>query len=102
MRLGRRAIAESGRGALDSMDGWHLSASEEAFVDEDRRQAETAEPISAEAVGTLVAFLDMNGFERRRRTIVRRLRALRDSEQFATLPDDLRERIREIVADAES
>ncbi|HXH97529.1 MAG TPA: hypothetical protein VNH40_10000 [Gaiellaceae bacterium] len=68
----------------------------------DNRRAETATgPLSAEAVGTLVAFYDLNGFERRRYTIVRRLRALRDSDQFAMLPQDLRERIREIVAAAE-
>jgi hypothetical protein len=100
MRLGRRTVADSGRDALDSTHERHLSASEEAFVNDDRQAETTAGPLSAEAVGTLVAFYDMNGFERRRYTIVRRLQALRDSDQFATLPEDLRERIREIVAAA--
>jgi hypothetical protein len=50
-------------------------------------------------VGTLVAFLDTDGFDRRRFSIVNRLRKLHDSEQFATLPEDLRERVREIVAE---
>jgi hypothetical protein len=57
-------------------------------------------PITAEAVGTLVAFLDSGGVDRRRYPIVNRLRALQESEQFATLPEDLRNRVREIVADA--
>jgi hypothetical protein len=56
-------------------------------------------PISPEGVGALVAFLDTNGFDRRRFTIVNRLRKLRDSDQFATLPEDLRERVQEIVAE---
>lgn len=100
MRLGRRAVADRGRDAVHSTYERHLSASEEAFVNEDREQQEDG-PISAEAVGTLVAYLETNGFERRRFSVVRRLRAIRDSKQFATLPDDLRERIRQIVADAE-
>jgi hypothetical protein len=58
-------------------------------------------PLSAAAVGTLVAFLDTSGLDRRRYRIVNRLRAMQDSEEFATLPDDLRARVREIVADAE-
>jgi hypothetical protein len=58
-------------------------------------------PISVGAVGALVAFLDTSGFDRRRFKAVNRLRALRDSEQFETLPDDLRLRVREIVADTD-
>jgi hypothetical protein len=58
-------------------------------------------PISAGAVGALVAFLDTSGFDRRRFKAVNRLRALRDSEQFETLPEDLRQRVREIVADTD-
>jgi hypothetical protein len=57
-------------------------------------------PVSAEAVGTLVAFHDTSGFDRRRYEVVNRLRALQDSDQFATLPEDLRQRVREIVTDA--
>lgn len=58
-------------------------------------------PISAEAVGALVAFLGTSGLDRRRFRIVNRLRTLQDSDQFASLPEDLRDRVREIVADAE-
>lgn len=69
-------------------------------MNEDHQRRAAAAPISAEAVGTLVAFLDTNAFERRRYSVVRRLQAIHDSEQFATLPEDLRARIRAIVADA--
>jgi hypothetical protein len=62
---------------------------------------EGANPISAGAVGTLVAFYDTHAFKQRRYAIVQRLRALRDSDAFATLPEDLQERVREIVAQAE-
>ena len=57
-------------------------------------------PVSAEAVGALVAFLDSRGVDRRRYRILSRLRALHDSDDFAKLPDDLRERVREIVDEA--
>jgi hypothetical protein len=59
----------------------------------------TRQPVSPEGVATLIAFLDTGAFDRRRYTILSRLRALHDSDQFAALPDDLRQRIREIVAD---
>lgn len=55
--------------------------------------------VSAGAVGALIAFLDTSGgFDHRRFRAVSRLRALRDSEEFETLPEDLRQRVREIVA----
>jgi hypothetical protein len=57
--------------------------------------------ISTEAAETLVWLLDTDGLDRGRYRIVNRLRAIRDSDEFATLPDDLRKRIREIVAGAE-
>ena len=62
-------------------------------------QGSANRPTSVEAVGTLVAFLDTSGFDRRRDRIVNRLRALRDSDEFANLPEDLRDRVRQIVAD---
>jgi hypothetical protein len=65
------------------------------------RRADWTGPISAEAVGTLVAFYDTHAFKQRRYTIVQRLRALRDSAAFETLPEDLRQRVREIVDQAE-
>jgi hypothetical protein len=62
----------------------------------------TPEPeISAEAVQTLVWLADSAGVDRRRHRIVNRLRSVRNSEQFAALPEALRERVREIVADSE-
>jgi hypothetical protein len=56
---------------------------------------------SADAVETLVWLLDTNGVDRRRYRIVNRLRSVRDSDEFATLPEDLRERVRQIVAESE-
>ena len=56
---------------------------------------------SAEAVETLVWLLDTNGVDRRRYRIVNRLRSVRDSDEFATLPEDLRERVCQIVANSE-
>lgn len=55
-------------------------------------------PISAEEAGMLVWLLDAEGaVDRRRSPIVNRLRLLRDSEEFADLPESLRQRVREIV-----
>jgi hypothetical protein len=56
--------------------------------------------ISTEAVETLVWLAESKGVDRRRHRIVNRLRAVRESDGFATLPDELRERVREIVADS--
>jgi hypothetical protein len=53
--------------------------------------------LTADAVGTLVWLAESSGVDRRRYRIVNRLRAVRDSDQFATLPEDLQERVREIV-----
>jgi hypothetical protein len=62
----------------------------------------TPEPgISAEAVQTLVWLAGSASVDRRRHRIVNRLRSVRDSEHFAALPEALRERVREIVADSE-
>jgi hypothetical protein len=72
-----------------------------AFVNGGDDGAKRDRPISAEAVGALVAFLDSSGLDRRRYSVSIRLRRIRDSDQFATLPEDLQERIREIVADSE-
>ena len=56
--------------------------------------------ISAEAVETLVWLLD-TGVDRRRHRIVTRLRSVRDTNEFASLPEVLRERVRQIVAESE-
>lgn len=70
--------------------GWRELVSE---ADENNAQR-----ASAEAVETLVWLAESRGVDRRRYTIVNRLRAVRDGNQFAALPEDLRERVREIVA----
>jgi hypothetical protein len=62
----------------------------------------TPEPaISTEAVETLLWLAESKGIDRGRYRIVNRLRAVRNSEHFGALPEALRERVREIVADAE-
>jgi hypothetical protein len=57
---------------------------------------------SADAVETLVWLLETPAVDHRRYRIVNRLRSVRDSEGFATLPEDLRDRVRQIVSDSES
>jgi hypothetical protein len=56
---------------------------------------------SAETVETLVWLWNSDGLDRRRYRIVNRLRSVRGSDEFSSLPEDLRERVREIVAEAE-
>jgi len=56
---------------------------------------------AAETVETLVWLLETPGVDRRRYRIVNRLRSVRDSDEFATLPEDLRESVRKIVAESE-
>jgi hypothetical protein len=56
-------------------------------------------PFFAEGIGMLIALMDNGTVDRRR--IVERLRRVRDSDDFAMLPEDLRERVREIIGDAE-
>ena len=63
------------------------------------REGQTGRPVSAEAVATLVWLVESRGVDRRRYRIVGRLRAVRDSDQYANLPEDLRARVREIVAE---
>jgi hypothetical protein len=71
----------------------------EASVNEGERKGEGS--ISAEAAGTLVWLLENQGVDRRRYAIVNRLRRLRDSEDFATLPEFLRQRVREIIDESD-
>jgi hypothetical protein len=59
-------------------------------------------PLSTEAVGTLIWLLDGHSLDRRRYSVLNRLRRVRDSSQFETLPDALRQQVRQIIADAES
>jgi hypothetical protein len=69
-------------------------------VSEHEGRGRPSRPISAEAVGTLVWLLDSSSVDRRRYAILNRLRAVRDSDQFESLPDALRDKVRQIIADA--
>jgi hypothetical protein len=53
--------------------------------------------VSAEAAGSLIAFLETGGLRSRRHVVISRLRSLCDSEEFPSLPDDLQQKIREVV-----
>ena len=55
--------------------------------------------VTAEAVETLVWLAESKGIDRRRHRIVHRLRSVHDSEGFAALPEDLRARVREVIAE---
>jgi hypothetical protein len=63
------------------------------------RARQIRQPTSVEGAATLVWILDSGAVDSRRYTVVNRLRRLKDSDEFATLPEDLRQRIREILAD---
>ena len=72
-----------------------------AFMSEHEQGETPGRPFVAEGVGMLIALLDTGALDRRRYTVVNRLRQLQHTDDFASLPEDLRERIREITADAE-
>jgi hypothetical protein len=57
--------------------------------------------LSVDEVETLVWLLGNDGLDNRRYRVVNRLRSVRDSDGFASLPEDLRMRVREIVAETE-
>ena len=66
----------------------------------DHEQEETPDRLFfAEGVGMLIALLDAGTLSRPR--VVNRLRQLQHTDDFASLPEDLRERIREIIGGAE-
>jgi hypothetical protein len=66
----------------------------------EHEQGETPDRLMfAEGVGMLIALLDAGTLGRPR--VVNRLRQLQRTDDFASLPEDLRERIREITADTE-
>jgi hypothetical protein len=71
------------------------------FVSEHEQEETPPRLMFAEGVGMLIALLDTGALDRRRYTVVNRLRQLQHTDDFASLPEDLRERIREITADAE-
>jgi hypothetical protein len=54
-------------------------------------------PVTAEAAGTLVAFLETGALEARSYLAVRRLRELQQTQDFAALPQDLQDRIRAVI-----
>jgi hypothetical protein len=72
-----------------------------AFMSEHEQGETPARLMFAEGVGMLIALLDTGALDRRRYTAVNRLRQLQHTDDFASLPEELRERIREITADAE-
>jgi hypothetical protein len=67
-----------------------------------RDRDETGKPLSAEGAATLVSLLETRALVLHRAQVVDRLRELRDSAEFEALPDDLRDRIREVVSAAET
>jgi hypothetical protein len=77
-----------------------LQRDRRGLVSETDRTPEQA--IAADTVWTLVWLLETPAVDRRRYRMVNRLRMVRDREDFATLPEDLRERVRQIVAESES
>jgi hypothetical protein len=70
-------------------------------VSEDDRRRRQDRPISTETVGTLIWLLDTNNLDRRRYSVLNRLRAVRESAAFETLPDALRQKVREVLDDAD-
>jgi hypothetical protein len=62
------------------------------------RNRKSDKPLSAEAVETLVWLASSDAVDRRAYTIMNRLRGVRDSEDFGTLPEALRNRVQEILA----
>lgn len=71
-----------------------------SFVNEREHETHAPRPFLTEGLGMVIALLDAGDLEHRRYAIVSRLRRLHDSDEFASLPEDLRERIREIIADS--
>jgi hypothetical protein len=71
-----------------------------AFMSEHEQGETPARLMFAEGVGMLIALLDTGALDRRRYTAVNRLRQLQHTDDFASLPEDLRDRIREITDDA--
>ena len=68
-------------------------------MEEQRNRGQAAgSAISAEGVGMLVAFLDSQRIENRRQHALHRLAELRSSDAFRELPEDLRQRISELIA----
>jgi hypothetical protein len=76
----------------------HASA-REGFVTEKDRAPQRQ--LSVDDVETLVWLLRNDALDNRRYRVVNRLRSVRDSDEFASLPEDLRMRVREIVAESE-
>jgi hypothetical protein len=72
-----------------------------AFVSEGDRGRRQDRPVSSETVGTLIWLLDTNNLDRRRYTVLNRLREVRESAEFETLPDALRQKVREVLDDAD-
>jgi hypothetical protein len=61
-------------------------------VSEGEQSGKRHQPISTEAVGTLIWLLDTNDLDRRRHSVLYRLRAVRESDQFAQAEPESRAR----------
>ena len=72
-----------------------------SFVSDHESGGAADRPSAAEGAATLVWFLETGAVDSRRYVMVNRLRRLRDGDEFATLPEDLRARIRAVIAEAE-
>lgn len=82
--------------------GQCISRTGAAFVSDGERSVRSEPATSTEKVGTLIWLLDANSLDRRRYSVLNRLRSVRDSDQFEALPDALRQKVREILdVDAE-
>jgi hypothetical protein len=71
-----------------------------ADVVSEREKSGRDRPISTETVETLIWLLDTGNLDRRRYSVLNRLRALHDTPEFETLPEALRRKVGEIIADA--
>lgn len=69
-----------------------------ALVNEGKPEETQARPFFAEGVGMLIALMDEGTIDRAR--VVERLRRVQHGDDYASLPEDLRERICEIVGGA--
>jgi hypothetical protein len=57
--------------------------------------------VSPEAAGSLIAFLETGALQSRRHVVMSRLRSLRDGDDFPNLPEDLQQKIRDVIAASE-
>lgn len=93
-------LRASGQDSLGSFEANRIVLNGSSVVSDRERSERSDQPISTEAVGTLIWLLDTNNLDRRRYSVLNRLRAFRNSAEFETLPDALRQKVREALDDA--